>query len=89
MSKGILFKLVLSITFCVLFLSQSNYSFAKSVFNNETKVVSCNEPLPIFALDEKVQPSNKEISTLCSCVWEKIPRKRWREISKKARDGSI
>ena len=89
MSKGILFKLVLSITFCFLFISQSNYSIAKSVFNSETKVVSCDEPLPIFTLDEKSQPSNKEISNLCSCIWKKIPQKKWREISKKARDGSV
>jgi len=35
-------------------------------------VVKCNEPLPEFSLGPQSQPSQEQVASLCSCVWETL-----------------
>jgi hypothetical protein len=49
----------------------------KSYFDKKQKVVFCKEPLPEFTLNYDSNPSDKEVATLCSCIWNKFPEGRW------------
>ena len=49
----------------------------KSYFDKEQKVVFCKQPIPEFTLNYDSNPSDKEVSTLCSCIWNKFPEGRW------------
>ena len=49
----------------------------KSYFDKELKMVFCKEPIPEFTLNYNSNPSNKEVATLCSCIWNKFPEGRW------------
>ena len=49
----------------------------KSYFDKKQKVVFCKEPLPEFTLNYDSNPSDKEVATLCSCIWSKFPEGRW------------
>ena len=46
------------------------------------------EKLPIFTLGENSRPTQKEVSTLCSCIWNEFPEGGWEQrTSIKIRDG--
>lgn len=46
----------------------------------------CKEPLPVFSLGEKSNPTKAQEAALCSCVWKNL--KGWeREVSKKFSEG--
>ena len=49
----------------------------KSYFDTQQGVVFCKEPIPEFTLNYNSNPSNKEVATLCSCIWGKFPEGRW------------
>ena len=49
----------------------------KSYFDKKQRVVFCKEPLPEFTLNYDSNPSDKEVATLCSCIWNKFPEGRW------------
>ena len=49
----------------------------KSYFDKKQKVVFCKEPIPEFTLNYDSNPSDKEVSNLCSCIWNKFPEGRW------------
>ena len=49
----------------------------KSYFDKNLKMVFCKEPLTEFTLNYDSNPSDKEVSTLCSCIWNKFPEGRW------------
>ena len=57
----------------------SDYSKkTKSYFDQDRKHVICKEPIPIFTLKNyNSNPSDKEVATLCSCIWNKFPEGRW------------
>lgn len=46
----------------------------------------CTEPLPIFTLGEKSNPTKIQEKALCACVWQNLGG--WeREVSEKIRQG--
>ncbi len=49
----------------------------KSYFDKDLKMVFCKQPIPEFTLNYDSNPSDKEVSTLCSCIWNKFPEGRW------------
>ena len=49
----------------------------KSYFDKEQGVVFCKEPIPEFTLNYDSNPTDKEVATLCSCIWNKFPEGRW------------
>ena len=49
----------------------------KSYFDKSENTVYCREPLPEMRLAENANPTNKEISNLCSCIWNKNPKNSW------------
>ena len=49
----------------------------KSYFDKDQGIVFCKEPIPEFTLNYNSNPSNKEVATLCSCIWNKFPEGRW------------
>ena len=49
----------------------------KSYFDKNLKMVFCKEPIPEFTLNYNSNPSDKEVETLCSCLWSKFPEGRW------------
>tara|TARA_B100000963_G_C22334175_1_gene540005 strand:- start:138 stop:674 length:537 start_codon:yes stop_codon:yes gene_type:complete len=49
----------------------------KSYFDQNLKMVFCKEPIPEFTLNYNSNPSDKEVSNLCSCIWNKFPEGRW------------
>ena len=49
----------------------------KSYFDKDLKMVFCKHPIPEFTLNYDSNPSDKEVSTLCSCIWNKFPEGRW------------
>ena len=60
----------------------------KSYFDKDQGIVFCKEPIPEFTLNYNSNPSNKEVATLCSCIWNKFPENGWeRKISIKLYKG--
>ena len=54
----------------------------------ETRSFKCKEPLPEFTLGPSFNPSEAQLSTLCACIWAKLPAGGWeREVSTKIRNG--
>ena len=49
----------------------------KSYFDKDQGVVFCKEPIPEFTLNYDSNPTDKEVATLCSCIWNKFPEGRW------------
>ena len=49
----------------------------KSYFDQNLKMVFCKEPIPEFTLNYNSNPSDKEVASLCSCIWNKFPEGRW------------
>ena len=49
----------------------------KSYFDKNLKMVFCKEPIGEFTLNYDSNPSDKEVATLCSCVWNKFPEGNW------------
>ena len=49
----------------------------KSYFDKDLKMVFCKQPIPEFTLNYDSNPSDREVSTLCSCIWNKFPEGRW------------
>ena len=49
----------------------------KSYFDKEQGVVFCKQPIPEFTLNYDSNPSDNEVATLCSCIWNKFPEGRW------------
>ena len=49
----------------------------KSYFDQNLKMVFCKEPIPEFTLNYNSNPSDKEVTSLCSCIWNKFPEGRW------------
>ena len=49
----------------------------KSYFDKDQRVVFCKEPIGEFTLNYDSNPSDKEVATLCSCVWNKFPEGNW------------
>ena len=49
----------------------------KSYFDQNIKMVFCKEPIPEFTLNYNSNPSAKEVTSLCSCIWNKFPEGRW------------
>ena len=49
----------------------------KSYFDKDLKMVFCKQPIPEFTLNYDSNPTDKEVSTLCSCIWNKFPEGRW------------
>lgn len=48
----------------------------------EPKPIRCPQPLPEFTLGEKSNPSQRQIESLCECIWDKFPSDGWeREAS--------
>lgn len=46
----------------------------------------CKEPIPVFTLGEKSNPTKEQENALCTCVWDNL--KGWeREVSKKLAEG--
>ena len=46
----------------------------------------CDEPLPIFTLGEKTNPTKAQEKALCACIWKNLGN--WeREASEKFRQG--
>ena len=71
-----------------LFLMSNSYSADESYFDSSTKSVICLEKLPIFTLGENSRPTQKEVSILCSCIWNEFPEGGWEQrTSIKIRDG--
>lgn len=51
-------------------------------------VVECEEPIPVFTLGEKSNPTKSQREELCSCIWAKFPVNSWeRATSEKAKNG--
>ena len=74
----------------VLIIGFSSIGYtADSYFNKSEKAVVCKEPLPIFTLGENSNPNNKQVSKLCSCVWNEFPKGGWEQkTSEKIRNGN-
>lgn len=49
----------------------------KSYFDKDQGLVFCKEPIPEFTLNYDSNPSDKEVTNLCSCIWNKFPEGRW------------
>ena len=49
----------------------------KSYFDKDQGLVFCKEPMPEFTLNYDSNPSDKEVTNLCSCIWNKFPEGRW------------
>ena len=49
----------------------------KSYFDQNLKMVFCKEPIPEFTLNYNSNPNDKEVTSLCSCIWNKFPEGRW------------
>ena len=49
----------------------------KSYFDQNLKMVFCKEPIPEFTLNYDSNPTDKEVASLCSCIWNKFPEGRW------------
>ena len=78
------------LTFSLFIFMTFNLNAADSYFDKSEKTVVCKEPLPIFTLGENSNPSNKQVRTLCSCVWNEFPTTGWeRETSEKIRTGIV
>ena len=50
---------------------------SKSYFDKDQGLVFCKEPIPEFTLNYDSNPSDKEVTNLCSCIWNKFPEGRW------------
>lgn len=69
--------------FLLFFLSFISFSAS-----GEPRSFTCKEPLPVFTLGPKSNPSETELAKLCGCVWSKLPSGGWeREVSAKIRRG--
>jgi hypothetical protein len=76
------------ITLLLAFFVSLNLYADESYFDSSTKSVICLEKLPIFTLGENSRPTQKEVSTLCSCIWNEFPEGGWEQrTSIKIRDG--
>lgn len=74
--------------FVTLFFISFNLYADESYFDHSTKSVICLEKLPIFTLGENSRPTQKEVSILCSCIWNEFPEGGWEQrTSIKIRDG--
>jgi hypothetical protein len=61
---------------------------AASAASGEPRSFKCKEPLPEFTLGPSFNPSEAQLSTLCACIWAKLPAGGWeREVSTKIRNG--
>ena len=49
----------------------------KSYFDKDQGLVFCKEPIPEFTLNYDSNPTDKEVTNLCSCIWNKFPEGRW------------
>ena len=49
----------------------------KSYFDKDQGLVFCKEPIPEFTLNYDSNPSDSEVSNLCSCIWNKFPEGKW------------
>jgi len=49
---------------------------------------SCKHPLPEFTLGPYSNPSEKELDTLCQCIWQELPAPA-KDFAKAISDGSI
>ena len=79
---------MLLLIFLLSFISLSANT-ADSYFNKTEEAVVCKEPLPIFTLGENSNPNNKQVSKLCSCVWNEFPKGGWEQkTSEKIRNGN-
>ncbi len=54
-------------------------SSEQSHFDQSKKAVVCVEPLPVFTLGEKSNPTDKQVSELCSCIWNRFPAGGWEQ----------
>ena len=54
-----------------------NSNKTKSYFDQNLKHVVCKEPIPLFTLNYNSNPTNDQVSYLCSCIWNKFPQGRW------------
>ena len=52
---------------------------AESFFDQKKKAVICAEPLPIFTLGEKSQPTEQQVKELCGCMWNSFPKDGWEQ----------
>jgi hypothetical protein len=52
---------------------------ANSFFDQKKKEVVCAEPLPIFTLGEKSNPTDLQVKELCSCIWGRFPKDGWEQ----------
>ena len=60
----------------------------KSYFNQKLKMVFCKEPIQEFTLNYGSNPTDKQVESLCSCLWNKFPEGRWeREELKRLFNG--
>ena len=63
----------------VMASSSTAQTVPESYFDQKKKVVICAEPLPIFTLGEKSNPTSQQIKTLCSCIWNTFPADGWEQ----------
>lgn len=70
-----------AMTICAVIIASAGNAIAQTVqesfFDQKKKEVVCAEPLPIFTLGEKSNPSSQQIKTLCSCIWNTFPADGW------------
>ena len=60
----------------------------QSFFDEQNKLVKCSQPLPEFTLGVNSKPTQSEVISLCSCIWESFPVDGWeRPTSGKIRNG--
>jgi hypothetical protein len=72
----------------LIFLPMKTVQANESFFDKKRKTVNCAEPLPIFTLAEKSNPSNSEVKKLCACIWTSFSDGGWEQkISEKIRAG--
>lgn len=64
----------------------SQESEPPAVYQSSKYEAHCKEPLPVFTLGEKSNPTRAQESMLCSCIWKNL--KGWeREVSQKLSEG--
>jgi hypothetical protein len=50
---------------------------SSSYYDQSKREVICAEPLPVFTLGEKSNPTQQQVSALCTCIWNKFPKDGW------------
>jgi hypothetical protein len=70
----------------LVFLPRQSLSFQDnhSYFDKTKKEVVCKEPLPIFTLSEKSDPTNLQVQKLCTCIWNNFPENGWEHNTSKS-----